>query len=293
MFSAARKLISRALQAWPDHDLPGDIDFLVYSSHKTGTQTVLATLNNSGMRARHFHIMDNVRMQPGEGDFRTYLEHYRRTNRQKLTVISIFRLPWERHMSSFFQWHAEGVVREGHASRTKDTIIARCAVDELQGIFLQQIQDGSLRGREDSLLELCSELDYEVSTLSFDEENGFHVFEDELMRLLLFRFDLLFPGFHGTLEDALQTELSPQIDNRSDDKWYAEKFTDFKTTLAAPPDLIRGVHGAKKELIDVFYPLQYQLIVDDHIARYGLADTGESAEQSRIHGIARGRSGLM
>lgn len=274
MIRFTRALVSRTARGTTNHKLPADIDCLVYSSHKTGTQTILATLTNSGIRARHLHILGNVGMQANNAEFRSYLGHYRRVNRRKLTVISIFRLPWERHMSSFFQWHAQGVVRERLAAGPESTIIARCTVDELQDIFRQQIQEGSLRGQEDSLNELCEELGHQVSALTLDPARGFGVFEDQFMRLLVFRFDLLFPEFQRVLEEALQTPLSPQVVNMTDDKWYAAKFSAFRTTLTADPDMIRGVHHAKKQLIDVFYPREYQRIVDDHIARYGFPSTG-------------------
>jgi hypothetical protein len=273
MIRLSKAMVSRSVRRSNNHKLPDNIDSLVYSSHKTGTQTVLATLTNSGIRARHFHIVDDVGMRANSAAFQSYLKHYRRMNRRKMTIISTFRLPWERHMSSFFQWHAQGVVRERLVSGPEDTSVARCSVDELQDIFRRQVREGSLRGREDSLSELCAQLGYQASSMTFDSARGFGVFEDELMRLLLFRFDLLFPNFNDVLEEALQTKLSPRIDNMSDDKWYGDKYKVFRTTLTASPDLIRGVHSAKKELIDVFYPLEYERIVNDHIARYGFAST--------------------
>lgn len=246
-----------------------DVDFLVYSSHKTATQSIVATLNNSGSRARHLHILDNLGIDPGRGAFRRYLEEYRSANRRRLTVISTFRLPWDRHMSSFFQWHAQGVVREGLVSASENTVIARAGLPELQALFRSEIENGTLRGREDSLTELCTELGYEVAALGFDPSRRFEIFEDELIRLVLFRYDLLLGDFQRILEEAVGAKLTLRTDNLTEDKWYAAKFAEFRSTLVVKPDLIQGAHSSKRELIEAFYPHQYELIVERCLGRFG------------------------
>jgi hypothetical protein len=124
-------------------------------------------------------------------------------------------------------------------------------------------------GRHDSLHELCGELGYEVAALPFDSARGFGVFEGGLTRVHLFRFDLLFPDFAHLLEGALNVRVSPQIANLTAQKWYRQKFHEFKTTLRAPPEMIHTIHEAKKDLIDVFYPDRYQEILNGQLIRYG------------------------
>lgn len=249
--------------------LPYDIDCLVYSSHKSGTKTLKATLDHSGIPTRHIHLLGNAGMPLGRGAFRTYLQQYQRRNNRKLKVISTFRAPLERHMSSFFQWYGHGVVRNGLVRRNDDTIIARLNVDELQQIFNDELRNGSLVGHRDSLHELCDEVDYQVVDLPFDATRGFGVLENDLMRVHLFRFDLLFPDFARQLEEALNIKVSPRIENFSPRKWYGPKFQEFKATLKVPPDLIHMIYEAKKDLIDIFYPDRYQEILNDQLVRYG------------------------
>jgi hypothetical protein len=74
-----------------------DIDCLVYSSHKSGTQTLTATLEQSGISARHIHHLRNAGMDSGCGAFGSYLEQYRRRNGRRLNIVSTFRLPLERN----------------------------------------------------------------------------------------------------------------------------------------------------------------------------------------------------
>ena len=254
--------------------LPYDIDCLVYSSHKSGTETLRATLNHSGIPAYCIHQLRNAAMPSGHGVFRSYLAQYRRRTNRKLDVVSTFRLPWERHMSSFFQWYGTGAVRKGWVRTADDTVIARLNVDELQQLFLGELRDGSLAGRHDSLHELCGELGLEVTALPFDVTSGFGTFENDLVRLHLFRFDLLFVQLASLLEEALNVPVSPKTANFSPDKWYWQKFQEFASTLTAQPDLIKTIHAPKKDLIDVFYPDRYQEILNEHLARYaGLPDS--------------------
>lgn len=248
---------------------PYELDCLVYSSHKTGTQTITATLSNSGIRTQHIHSLSNVNLKADNGAFRSYLERYQLVNSRKLTVLSVFRLPLERHMSSFFQWFGEGVVREGLVTKTEATIIARYPVDQLQKIFINLIATRSLVGRKESLHELCGELAYPTSSLQFVADRGFTVIEDEFIRLVLFRFDILFPDFRGYLEKSLETKLIALTANVTEDKWYSGKFDEFKRTLLLKPDLIRMIHAEKKDLIDLFYPAQYEDIVNGQISIYG------------------------
>lgn len=246
-----------------------DIDCLVYSSQKSGTQTLKATLDRSGISASYIHRMANAGMPSCHGTFRSYLNQYRLLNNHKLDVISTFRLPLERYMSSFFQRYGHDVVGNGLVRGIDDTVIARLNVGKLQTIFLDELRQGSLMGRPDSLHELCGELGFEVTDLPFDTARGFGVFENELIRVHLFRFDLLFPDFAGLLANTLNVRVSPQIANVSEQKWYGQKFYEFKATLNVPPDLIKTVHEEKKDLIDVFYPGLFQEILNDQLVRYG------------------------
>lgn len=174
-------------------------------------------------------------------------------------------------MSSFFQWYGEGVVREHVVAEREQTIIARYTVETLQEMFLEEIRDGSLNGRQDSLPELCGELGYDVASLDFEPAQGRGTLEDELIRVHLFRFDQLFPDFHDPLQEALGARLRPQVANASADKWYAKKYADFTSSIVIPVELIEAVHEAKRDLINVFFPSQFESIIDERIARYATA----------------------
>ena len=67
------------------------IDFLVFSSHKTATQTLVRSLANSSVAVRHCHTLYNIDLEPGT--FHTFLQSYREKRRRKLTIGSVFRDP--------------------------------------------------------------------------------------------------------------------------------------------------------------------------------------------------------
>lgn len=194
---------------------------------------------------------------------------YLRRNRRKLTILSVFRIPLERHISSFFQWHGDGVVRHGRVRNSNDTIIARCPNEMLQQIFIESLASRKVPGLAESLTELCEALNHAPTWLEFSPDQGFTVLEDDLIRLVLFRFDLLFPDFIDLMQEALQIKLRARISNVSTDKWYAKKYDEFNRTLVVPHELIRMVSEDKKDLIDVFYPSQYAQVVNGQIERYG------------------------
>ena len=246
-----------------------DLDYLVYSSHKSGTQTVTATLRRSGYRAVHLHRLSGRGMTAGTGAFESYLDDYCESRRGKLAVISTFRPPMERHISSFFQRHGVGVVREGLTASNEETIIARCSVGELQRMFIEQVATQSLPGYHESLHELCDEIAVTTGDLSFDLERGVGSFETDRIKLTLFRFDQLFGSFPDLLDSAMGRKFSAQLANMNEKQWYKPIQDEFKASLKIPTDVIEGLHATKRDLIELFYPGQYEDIVAAAISRYG------------------------
>ncbi len=58
-----------------------DLDFLVFSSHKTATQTLVGIFNKNKYKAIHCHILNNFPLffdnPPTEETFRQYLINYK------------------------------------------------------------------------------------------------------------------------------------------------------------------------------------------------------------------------
>jgi len=232
-------------------------DFLIYSSHKTGTQTLVATLRASSRTACHLHTLPALGLEAGGGQFAALLGEWRRSHGRKQRVISVFRLPLERHISSFFQWHGSGAIRTGLVPSTEATVIARLDLSEQMALFERELRQQTLVGYRDSLTEMAAELGLEWSTLHFSEREGCGRVETSDMEASLFRFDSLFADYPESMAQVVDLPLIPCSTNLSKHKWYSHKYADFKAALRLPANLIRNVYEDKRRLIDVFYPGRY------------------------------------
>ena len=251
------------------HESILNVDYLVFSSHKSGTQTVLNTLNGCSRRCLHLHTLENIGLRINRGDLFECLNHYSTARKQRLTILSTFRDPLDRHISSFFQWHGIGVLCNGLIEHPEDTIVARMSLEELTELFLSQLRSKKFVGYRDSLHQICSEMNQPVSAISFSPKLGFGSQETELMRLVTFRFDQLFATYPRLLEEALAIPLIPVLANLSDNHWYHEKYKDFKKCVKLPNSLIEQIYEDKRDLVNIFYPGLHDSLIVAAQAKYG------------------------
>ena len=108
------------------------LDILVYSSHKTGTQTLVDTLNTGGLNTKHCHYLSHLEMDKEK--FKELLGHYKNKNDKKLKIITVIRNPKNRLISSFFQSFHDDPINFGWKNEF-GTIIAISNVDELAGLY--------------------------------------------------------------------------------------------------------------------------------------------------------------
>jgi len=80
-----------------------NFDYLIYSSHKTGTQTLVRTLRSNGYRCLHFHGLKNIGLS--DGDFPSLLEAYYQRQGRPLKVITVFR--FDQLFSNFSEMFAK------------------------------------------------------------------------------------------------------------------------------------------------------------------------------------------
>lgn len=247
-----------------------DIDYLVYSSHKSATQTVSHTLRMNGYKCIHCHTLRNETTNLKLGTFALFLECYHAANSKKLDVISTFREPIERRISSFFQWHGEGVVRKKLVSDTADTIIHKMPLNELQEVFVEQITRQIKAGQVESIDEICNELNLRIPDLHYSLDAQYGLNELDHCRLFLFRFDSLI--YENKLEHLFSNLMGKPIikhdANLSSAKWYRDRFAAFKASLHIPSDLIVSTYEAKRDIINLFYPDQYNFMLSQALEKY-------------------------
>lgn len=246
------------------------IDLLVYSAHKTGTQTVSTTLRLNGVPCIHCHSIQNHTVGIDKGLFADFLKSYYTINGKKLAIITVFREPLERHISSFFQWHGHGEVVSGKVPDVASTIIQTKSISELQGLFINEIREQTLIGRRESIYEFCHELNLQVSDLDYDSTKDYGFVETAHCRMHLFRFDTLFS--EGRLEKQFSLILGRPISkydaNLSMDKWYRDIWLEFKSSLNIPLDVISTVYELRRPLIELFYPNQFDSLLLEALDRY-------------------------
>jgi hypothetical protein len=244
-----------------------DIDYLVYSSHKTGTQTLVRTMNGNGFLCRHCHSLPNIGLKGG--DFKGYLESYLEKNKRKLNVITVFREPMERHISSFFQVYGSRPLRMKEAKNKVDTIIFRSPVKKLQEKFIFELNAKSLIGMRESIHHICNDLLINVDVLPYNMKRQFGLYETEHIKLYIFRFDVLFDNFE-TLLGLITNKNIEKIDaNISTLKWYKDIYIEFKASLVVPFNIILEVYDLKRDIIKLLNAGNYKAVLNRALAKYG------------------------
>lgn len=241
-----------------------DIEYLVFSSHKSATQTAISSMSQSGIKCIHCHSLGNIGLS--EGDFSGYLKEFERRNGRKLKIISIFRDPLERLISSFFQWFAIGVIRNNIVKNRQDTIIYRKTAYDLQQDFFQYWSQYD--GFGESIDTICRELDVSVQELRFSEHESIGIVELELCHWYLLRFDTFVLDVSNAFSKIHSKKITEHSVNRAEDKWYFDRYMDFRSILRIPPTKIRNYYAKKMELIEIFYPDRYEQIVENRIRRF-------------------------
>jgi hypothetical protein len=239
------------------------VDFLVYSAHKTGTQTVSSTLRLNGVPCIHCHSIQNYTVGIDKGLFADFLKSYYMRNGKKLAIITVFREPLERHISSFFQWHGHGEIVSGNVTDVASTIIQTKSISDLQGLFIKEIREQTLIGRRESIYEFCHELDLHVSDLDYNSTKDYGFVETAYCCIYLLRFDTLFSegGVEKLFSRILGRPISKYDANRSMDKWYRDIWLEFKSSLSIPLDVINTVYESRRSLIELFYYNQYDCLL--------------------------------
>ncbi|MFM7266343.1 MAG: hypothetical protein ACKOZW_12295 [Cyanobium sp.] len=248
-----------------------ELDVLVYSAHKTGTQTLVHTLRDNGVACAHCHRLTNLQPPLSPELLPECLQEYRRQRGRPLTVVSVFREPIGRHISSFFQWHGEGVLRRQPGGTPADSLLARAPVPDLQRRFQEDLERGAPVGALESIRELCGALAVPLEHLHFDQLRQYGMSALPDANLHLFRFDsLIEEGRIGALLAPLVGRpLESRAANLSAAKWYFQILQEFRATLRLPAALIRRIHAEKADLLELMYGDRAADLLTRTLERYG------------------------
>lgn len=197
------------------------------------------------------------------------MQRYVERNGRPLEIISTFRKPVERHISSFFQWHGTRPLRLKEVEHESETLVARSPVAELQQRLIAEIDDHSLAGVGESIEQICAELRIDKHELIYDDATKSGRYENDLCRLHLVRYDELSQHFARILSRVTgHHAMTSQLTNLSSAKWYRSIRDEFTESLVIPAVTIRSVYSRRKALIEVFYPGSYQALLEAALERY-------------------------
>ena len=247
------------------------LDVLVYSAHKTGTQTLVHTFRESGLACAHCHRLSNLNPPLSPERLPECLREYRRRRGRPLVIVSVFREPIDRHISSFFQWHGEGALRRHPGATPAESLLARTSVPALQRRFQEDLERDAAVGALESIRELCAALALPVEHLHYAPLQQHGVSERPEATVHLFRFDsLIHEGrIEALLAPVVGRPIAPKAANLSAVKWYFPILQEFRATRRLPAGLIRRIYAEKADLLALMYGDQAGDLLARTLARYG------------------------
>jgi hypothetical protein len=211
-----------------------DLDFLVYSSHKTSTQSLISILTKNKYKAKHCHCNPT----PSKETFIQYLINYKNVNNKKLKIITCIRNPKNRLLSSFFQSFSTDEIYFCNISE-QNTTISRKNETELCILYEEMIKDKKLPGAMESLDELSIILNIDILD-KLENKKNYYYLDDDLFELYVLDFNSVIDNnVLNYLNNILALDLKIlSSSNLSENKHYYNKYKNIKKTLGTKLDTI-------------------------------------------------------
>jgi hypothetical protein len=204
-----------------------NLEFLIYSSHKTATQSIIGILNTNCISANHIHILENLNWTPVI--FIENLHKYKKQHNKKLKIITVVRNPIDRLKSSFFQSFYDDYIKFLHYT-PENTPIMKYNLHELFKLYKSKLSDTTLPGIKESLFELNDIFQVDIIKEStFKKFEQMYYYENDLIELYILRFDYIIRDTLKYLNKCLHLQLTELIkSNTTEQKIYFKKYNQFK-----------------------------------------------------------------
>jgi hypothetical protein len=212
------------------------LDYLVYSSHKTSTQSMLKILRKNKFNSIHCHLIKDLKyhypnINVNEDIFIESLKNYKKENKKKIKIISIIREPTKRLISSFFQsYHTDELLFM--KKQNKNTTISINNIENLLIKYEDLIKNNTLPGQNESLDQLSKMFNIDIIKNLINKKD-YYYFNHELFELYVLDFNKLI-----TSESLLYINKCLNINcidndeaNISKNKSYFEKYNIMKTKI--------------------------------------------------------------
>lgn len=226
-----------------------NLDFLIYSSHKTATQTLLSIINNNNHKSIHCHVIDNFKYTlpeyKGVISNETFIQgiiNYKNINNKKIKIISIIRNPKDRLISSFFQSFSSDEISFLNKPLNNTTIDIK-NVDELCLIYENYINDKNLPGFNESMDEMSDIFKINIIE-NLEKKINYYYFNHELFELYVLDFNkIINPNVLNYINQILETNfIIYKNENLSINKNYYNKYITVKKMSGTKLDNIIEQH---------------------------------------------------
>ena len=222
-----------------------NLDFLVYSSHKTATQSLLSILSANKYRVIHCHTIINFQLYQKELKNKSQLElntifiesliKYKLKNKKKIKILSVIRNPIERLKSSFFQtYHTDEI--SYNKKKENNTTISINNISDLIHMYNNKIQTQTLPYYSESLDELAFIFDIDIISKLVKREtynNKYYYFEHDLFELFVIDFTMVI-GVDNLVYINKCLGINLHINktaNLTQNKSYCKKYKEFKNNI--------------------------------------------------------------
>jgi hypothetical protein len=224
------------------------LDFLIYSSHKTSTQSLVNTINKNKYNSTHFHILSNFNSPfykkitnntiVTNETFIQGLINYKNTNNKKLKIITVIRDPKDRLLSSFFQSFFNDEMDCLNKS-VENTTISVKNEEELCILYEELVKNKKLPGRIESINEMAIIFGINVIE-NLEKKKHYYYLNNELFELFVLDFNKLISSDSlNYLNDILKIDCVFKFnDNLSKNKLYYNKYKNVKKILGTKLDNI-------------------------------------------------------
>lgn len=198
------------------------LDFLVYSSHKTSTQSLLDIFSKSQLSAIHCHELNNLKLNHAQ--FMSLVNH------KKLKIITCLRNPFDRLRSSYFQtFHSDEIIFKKIKS-THTTIMSN-DVSYLLKHFESLILSDTLPHANESIWELQKIFNFSLDDLILRTSNQsyyHYYYQNEHIELYVLDYDKIVSDSKlKYLKSIFDIDFCEGSDNLSKDKITYDKYKKF------------------------------------------------------------------
>lgn len=215
------------------HELDNKLDFLIYSSHKTATQTTISLLKDI-YNVIHIHgLKDLTNNYNSDKLFINFLKDYKITNRKKLKILSIIRSPIDRLISSFFQTFNDDEIFFMNKEINETTISINNEKELYNNLKNKIYNDGyDMPGYKESIDEISEIFDIQILDL-LQKKKNYYYYQNELFELYVLDFNkLCSKDNYIYINNILNINISHYVyDNLSKNKSYYTKYINTKKLI--------------------------------------------------------------